>query len=175
MKHQRGSRGPALPDPSSVQINGAAVSRGFSDYDQLIELLRDRIAELGLSFRIVEELAQMGVVSVAKYLSDLRIKRLTVESLMRLASVIGVRPVLVVDEKLLRKMRPFYENRDRVKAHPHRRAPIGDVTMRRMKPVVLAELGRLGARARNEALAPEVRSQLSRQAALARWRKSPPA
>ena len=156
MRLQRGSRGPALPDPSSVQRSTARRSAvAFADYDQLISAIRDRLDVLNISQRILEEIAEIPDGAARKYLSPTRVKRLTIESLLKITSAVGirVRPVLVADEKLLRKMKPLLRA-DAVayKAHPHRRAPIGPATLARMRPAVLSEMGRLGARARNEAI-----------------------
>jgi hypothetical protein len=49
-----------LPDSTdSVQVNGAIVG-SFTDYDGLVEQLRERISALGLSYRVLEEIAGMA-------------------------------------------------------------------------------------------------------------------
>ncbi len=154
---------------STVQVDG--VVGAFSDYDGLIAALRDRIDALNLSHRVLEEIAGFPEGAAGKYLSDLRVKHLSITSLLRITEAVGIRGLFVVDEKLLRQKQRFYESRDASKAHPHRRAPIGAATLRRMRPAVLSELGRAGAAARNAKLSPEARSTLAQMAARARWRK----
>jgi transcriptional regulator with XRE-family HTH domain len=163
-----------LPESNSiVRVDDAAIGQlvgGFSDYDQLIEALRARISEVGLSYRVLEEIAGMAEGQVAKYLSDARVKNLSVSSLLQISEAIGVRGVFISDERLLRKYRPLYEMRDAAKAHAHRRARLGATTLKRVRPVILSELGKKANAARNAKLSPETRRALARAAAMARWR-----
>jgi transcriptional regulator with XRE-family HTH domain len=161
----------ALPDSniSTVQVDGAVVG-SFTDYDSLIEQLRARISAVGLSYATLEDLVGMCDGTLGKYLSDVRVRRLSIESFLKISEAVGVRGVLVTDDTLLRKYRPLYENRDSAKAHPRRRARLGDVTLKRVLPAAAAELGRRGAAARNAALPAEVRRELARAAARARWK-----
>ena len=160
-----------MPDASDRGTHTALAS-GFADYDALVAAIRDRISTLQLSYGLVEDLAEMSNGALSKYLADARIKRLTVESLMRLAAVTGVRCAFVEDPAQLLRMRPHYEVSDRKKAHHHRAAPVSPATVRRMRPAVLAAFAKEGAAARNQKLSPQVRSELARAAALARWRGS---
>jgi hypothetical protein len=89
--------------------------------------------------------------------------------LLSITGALGIRGMLYVDPALVAKMSPRYEMRDGTKAHAHRRAKLGAVTLRRVRPAVLSELGRAGAAARNRKLGPEARRELARLAARARW------
>jgi hypothetical protein len=163
----------------SVEIDGAAIGQlvgGFSDYDSLVEQLRERIGAVGISYRILEEIGGFCEGAVAKYLADARVKNLSIGSLLQIAEAIGVRGILVTDERLLRKMRPLYEARDTKKVHARRRAKLGAVTLKRVRGPVLSELGKQGAAARNRKLGPETRRALAQAAARARWaQRRPPA
>jgi hypothetical protein len=161
---------------STVQIDCATVGEvvGFSDYDGLVEALRERTVVVGLSYRVLEEIAGMPEGGVAKYLSDARVRHFSVDSLLQISGALGIRALFVTDEALLRRMRPMWEKRDELRAHARRRAPSGPRTLRRVRPAVLSELGKAGATARNAKLRPEVRSALAQMAARARWRKRPP-
>jgi transcriptional regulator with XRE-family HTH domain len=152
----------------TVQVDG--VVGGFTDYDSLVAALRARIDALNLSHRVIEELAGMAEGSLAKYLADLRVKHLSITSLLQISEAVGVRGLLVIDEKLLRRMRPHYEQRETRKIHARRHAKLGATTMKRVRPVVLSELGKAGAAARNAKLSAEARSTLASMAARARWR-----
>jgi hypothetical protein len=156
------------------------VAGEFADYDGLIEALRERAAAIGLSYRIVEELAGMAEGAVGKYLSDVRVKRLTIESLVRLGRVLAVRGVLVVDPaalsvrgslvvdpELVAEMAPLWEKRDASKAHARRLAPI---SYRKLKRVA-QELGRRGGEVRMEMMTAAMRRRFARAGARARWRK----
>jgi hypothetical protein len=156
----------------TVQVDGVSIGTavgGFSDYDGLVEALRARVADVGLSYRILEELAGMPEGGVAKYLADVRVRRLSIESLLQITEAIGVRAIFVTDETLLRKMRPLYEKRDDTRVHARRRAPLGPITLRRVMSPVAAEMGKRGAASRNARLGPELRRKLAQAAARARW------
>jgi hypothetical protein len=162
-----------MTGPLGQPIPFGAIVGEFADYDGLVERLRERAASVGLSYRIIEELAEMGEGSLAKYLSDIRVKQFTVGSLVRVAAVMGVRCMFVIDDNLLREMRPFWELRDGKKAHARRRASLGRVTMERLLPVAFSELGKIGAKARNSKLTPHRRKRIAQRAAKARWSKKP--
>jgi hypothetical protein len=160
-------------DSGTVQVDGATVGQlvgGFSDYDALVEQLRARISAVGLSYRVLEEIAGLPEGGAGKYLADARVRHLSVDSLLQIAEVVGIRGIFVTDERLLRKYRPLYEKRDATKAHAHRRAPLGAVTLKRVLPAAAAEMGRRGALARNSKLTPETRRALAQAAARARWK-----
>jgi hypothetical protein len=102
------------------------------------------------------------------------VKNLSVTSLLQISEAVGIRGIFVTDEKLLRKYRPLYENRNERKIHARQRAKLGAATMRRVTPVVLSEIGKRGAAARNAKLTPEVRAELARAAAQCRWNRKRP-
>jgi hypothetical protein len=157
---------------SAVQVDGVVAT--FADYDGLIEALRERAASMGLSYATVDCLCEFAEGGTGKYLSDARARQLTVAPLLKIAEVLAIKGLFVEDAELLRRMKPFYEKRDELKAHARRRAPLGAVTLRRVLPAAAAEMGKRGAIARNSRLAPEVRSALARAAARARWRRCDP-
>ena len=173
MKHQRGSRGPALSDSSSVQIDGAVAS-STGDYDGLIFALRER-PHTPRSF-VFQPVLSLPIADgqTSKYLAGARARQLSVAPLLKLARVLAMKTTLVEDAGLLRRWRPRYEQRQSNKAHnAHRHVELGAATLKRMRGPVLSELGRLGAAARNAKLSPEIRSTLAQMAARARWRKQP--
>jgi hypothetical protein len=166
------------PNPGTmVQVGGKAVGElvgGFTDYDGLVEALRARIDGIGLSHRVLAEIAGLPEGGVGKYLSDARARHFSVVSLLQISETLGIRGLLYIDPELTARMRPRWEKRDALKAHARRRAPLGATTLKRVRPVVLSELGKRGAAARNSKLSPETRSALARAAARARWRRRDP-
>jgi transcriptional regulator with XRE-family HTH domain len=155
------------------QLPAGIVVGSFRDYDGLVDGLRARAASVGLSYELIEDLAEMSSGALSKYLSDLRVKQLTVASLIRITAVMGVRCVFVIDDELLREMRPYWELRDAGKAHARRRASLGRATIERLLPVAFSEFAKLGAAARNAKLTAHGRKRLARRAAKARWSKKP--
>jgi hypothetical protein len=90
----------------SVMIGGNVCGEllaTFANDDDLVEQLRKRMSYIGLSFGVVEELAGMSEGALGKYLSPLRVKRLTIASMMRLCEPLGLCALLVVDPKLVAK------------------------------------------------------------------------
>jgi hypothetical protein len=143
----------------------------FTDYDALIDRLRDRVAEIGLSNRLLDELTGLGEGSTQKYLSGLHIKHLSVVSLFRIASVLGVKSVMIVDPMLVRKMKPLWEERDAKRVRPPGAKRLGPKTVRRMVSLIAAEMGRRGGSAARSWPA-EQRRERARRAAAARWHKT---
>jgi hypothetical protein len=142
----------------------------FSDYDGLIDRLRERAATLGVPYRVLDELTGLGEGGTAKYLADLHLKHLSIRSMLRITSVLGIKAVLVIDEDLVQEMRPLWDFRDVKKAHAKRLAPLGRRTVERVLPEIAREMGRRGGKQRallNEML----RQRLARRAARARWGK----
>jgi hypothetical protein len=141
-----------------------------TDYDSLVAALRERAAAIGLSFAQIDELANLAESGTAKYLSDLRVKTLGLQTFFAITETLGIRAIFVEDERLLEQMRPHWRRRDEGKAH--RASPLakrlGQATIARVLPVIARELGRRGGLRRRELPAAE-RVRLARMAARARW------
>jgi hypothetical protein len=70
---------------------------------------------------------------------------------------------------LERRMKPQWGLRDVRKIHARRLPKLGAVQLRRFLKPVAAELGARGGRARMRTMTPEMRHQLGRAGAQARW------
>jgi hypothetical protein len=139
------------------------------DHDSLVELLRARKEELGLSNEFVDDIGGLAVGHAAKILGPARVKTLGRFSLDVLLEVLACSLVLVADPAKLRRTETRYEGRDQGKVHaPKDRIAKGMID--RVKPVLFSELGRRGADERNRCLAAKHRSRIARKAARARWR-----
>jgi hypothetical protein len=160
--------------PVPVQIDGNVVGTlldVFRDGDELIEQLRRRAARIGASYGIIDEFSGLGEGSTTKYLSAARSRQLTLSSLLKIASVLGLKALFVIDEAQTRKMQRQWTNRDERRVRTQRRVPIGAITVRRFLPVIAAEMGRRGGIATNAKLSPELRSEAARRAVRARWNR----
>jgi hypothetical protein len=98
----------------TVQVNG--VVGAFTDYDGLIEALRERAAEVGLSYAMIDCLSEFSEGSTGKYLSDARVRHLSVASLLKITETLGIRSLLYVDPELTARMQPMWEKRHELKA-----------------------------------------------------------
>jgi hypothetical protein len=144
----------------------------FADYDGLIASLRLRAEALGLSYSTIEALADMADGSLGKYLADLRVKNLSIVSLVAVARALALRGAFIEDQKLLAVMTPLWEKRDDSKAHAKRSARLGPKTMKRVLSEVAAEMGRRGGMSTQRRLTPQQRRTSAQRAAQARWQSA---
>jgi hypothetical protein len=94
-------------DPELVQIGGDDVGK-FEDGDALVDQLHKRAAYIGLSYGVIDELAGFPEGGTRKYLAPLRVRQLTIPSLLRLTEALGLKALLYVDPKLVAKMAPAW-------------------------------------------------------------------
>jgi hypothetical protein len=134
----------------------------FSNYDEMINGLRARAAELNLSGLEADSLAGLPIGYCQKLLGQRQIRRLGAVSLGPFLGALCVKGQFVEDqaalEKLLRQATP--RNPSYVRA-----APSITLTVRFFK-----KIGRKGAQARVDNSTKEQRQQWARKAAIARWR-----
>jgi hypothetical protein len=152
-----------------VEIGDEPIGAFHTD-DELVEHLRARAGQIGLSYNVLDQITGLGEGSVGKYLAPVRARSLTITSMLRIATALGVKPVLVVDPALVAEVSPMWERRNEQKVHrpSHYAKRLGPVTIARVLPQIAAELGRRGGIRRRE-LPAEKRRAFARAAALARW------
>jgi hypothetical protein len=153
------------PDASTANPTAGAV---IACRDDLVELLRARKNELGLSNAWIENALHLGENDLTKTLGPTQSKGLSLLLAIDLAELFGARLVLQIDPELEAKMRLRWEVRDEKNVHPSRR--VSQVILERARPVFFQQLSRLGNEARKAKLPPEARASIARAAALARWR-----
>ena len=161
----------ALPSaglPAGERVLGVA-----RDCNELIEIYRQRKAELQLTDKFFDECSGLARGHIGKLLGRAQIKHLGSASIHALNCSLAVKFIVVVDDETERVMLGKWERRSRpLPRTASREAPLGKVTMKRVRPVVLRELSRLGNAARQKALAPSHRRRIARLAAKARWARS---
>jgi hypothetical protein len=158
------SASPSAGLPAGERVLGVA-----HDCSELIEIYRQRKAELGLTDRFFDESSGLARGHVGKLLGAARVKGLGASSIRDMNSTLALKFIVVVDSEAEEFMRDRWEKRLRPAARASREAPLGKVTMKRVRPVVLRELSRLGNAARQKALAPSHRRRIAQLAAKARW------
>jgi hypothetical protein len=153
------------------QVPAAAIVGEFTNRDDLIEHLRQRAEALGLSNVTLDALGQFPEGYAGKILAPTRMKTLTVGSLLKLTSALGVKGVLVIDDKQVRRMKPRWESesKDGSKVHSRRSPSLGKATLRRVLPAAAAEMGRRGGLAWAARTTPEQRRDMGRRGAAVRW------
>jgi hypothetical protein len=136
--------------------------------DDLIEALRSRKGELGLSNAFVEHELQMAVGGLDKVLGPSQVKGLSLPVALDLLELFGCRLRIEVDPELEARMRDRYEHRDDRAVRPQSR--VSKKLMELALPAFYKRLSKLGNEARKAKLPPEARSKIARAAALSRWR-----
>jgi hypothetical protein len=156
------------------------------DYADLHAALRARAAELGVSREVISDVAGFQNGYAGKILAPLSIKILNGDTAAKLPRNIR-RIGMVILGPLLRVLAVKLHMVEDVEAlaalsgrRPQRRAecvrgsPVLSPDQTAMLRLIMSELGRRGARARNEALTPDKRQRAARRAARARWRRKAP-
>jgi hypothetical protein len=138
----------------------------FSDYDQMITVLRQRAADLNLSGETIDAVSGLPSRYAAKLLGPQMIRRLGATSLGPFFGALAVRGVLLEDRAALARLRS--RTRPRNQSYV-RSAPSIVFTVR-----FFQRIGKKGAQARIDNSTAEQRRKWARHAAIARWRKSNP-
>lgn len=155
----------------------AIIRPGPTFYDDLIEALRKRKDELGLSNEFLDEWSGRAQGYWTHVLGPSRHKALSMSAFSDLAAMFGFRLELVLDMDAVRKMEAHWEKREgnyRSKAYRFVPARLSTTILDRAKPMILGALSKSGAskggKARAAKLSKQRRSQIARKAARARWR-----
>jgi len=138
---------PIVWHPGSMLLTDDEIIGEARDHDELVALLRKRKDALGLSDKVVEEIADMAGSFVSKILAPQPVKTLGRTSLTLLLGALGLKLIVVEDPDQVRRVRRRWTERaeHHVNIAPH--------TLRTARPIVL--------------------SRLARKAALARWARVP--
>jgi hypothetical protein len=144
----------------------ARVICEFSDYDELINGLRRRAAELNLTGADADRISGLPERYSQKLLSPNQIRRLGATSFGPFLGALAVRGVLVEDRTALERLR-------------RQTTPRRNEYVRATPSIVLTvrwfrSIGRKGALARIAKSTKQQRSAWARKAAIARWRKANP-
>jgi hypothetical protein len=140
----------------------------FVEYDDFVEAIRNRVADLGIHGTRFDALAGWAEGYLSKLTCERPARRIGMQSMGPLLSAMGVKLQMVEDPAgtaRLRRLLP--RNPSYVRAMP---AAAGITFTAKM----LSRIRRLGGKARMARLTAKERSALGRKAAAARWRKANP-
>jgi hypothetical protein len=149
-----------MADDESPRIVGE-----FVEYSDFIQVVRDRVAELGIHGTRFDCLAGWAEGYLSKLTCAQPVRRIGMTSMGPLLSAMGVKLQMVEDPAgtaRLRRLSP--RNPSYVRAMPADACIV-------LTPRMLKRIRRLGGQARMVQLTPEQRSELGRKAAAARWKK----
>jgi hypothetical protein len=139
-------------------------------HDDLIEYIRARKEELGLSNAFIEDKCHMAEGHVDKILGPSQVNNLSKFTMDYFLTLFAIELVPRVDEVQAEKMRPMWEGREERNVRvPGRR--LSKAILERARPLFYRQLSVLGNAARKAKLPPEARSRIARAAALRRWQR----
>jgi hypothetical protein len=136
--------------------------------DDLVEVLRARKAQLGLSNAFVEAQLLMSGGGCDKVLGPAQVKGMSVAVMFDLIELFGGRLVFQVDPEIEAKMRPRWEKRE--ERNVRRAKRLSKAVLARAAPLLFAALGKAGGTKRAKSLTAKQRKEIARTAALSRWR-----
>lgn len=111
------------------------------DYDQLINALKARADEIGLSYNLIDELTGLPNGYTGKLFGPSRVKMVGMDSLWLIVEVLAIEVTFAPSLALAQKMAARWERRDELRRRP------GIVRKRfspELKAKVMSEIGRIG-------------------------------
>jgi hypothetical protein len=139
----------------------------FSNYDELLNVLRARRAELNLSGQELDSVSNLPDRYSQKLLGPHQLRRLGATSLGSFFGALALRGVLVEDKAAVERLRRQTTARNLSYVR-------GGATHLTLTTRFMQKIGRLGAQARIDNSTKQQRQEWARQAAIARWRKTNP-
>ena len=140
------------------------VIGAFTDYNEMIAVLRARAAELNLSGPSIDSLSGLPDRYAQKLLGPHQIRRLGLSSLGPFLGALAVRCLIVEDKAALEKLR------GRITPRQVQYVRNGAVHLQ-LTTRFLQKIGRKGGENSRKYLGKRLIKQLARKAAAARWRK----
>jgi hypothetical protein len=135
--------------------------------DDMVEALRARKEQLGLSNAAIEEQLLMAAGTCDKYLGPTRSASLTWRVTEDVMTLFGVELVMRVNPELEAKMLERLERRDERAVRSPKR--ISAKLLELAQPIIQQKLGRAGGLKRAACLPAKQRSRIARAAAISRW------
>jgi hypothetical protein len=136
--------------------------------DDLVDTLRSRKEQLGLSNAFVEAQLQMADGGCDKVLGPSQIKGMSILVMLDMIELFGARLVIQVNAETEAKMQGRWERRNERLTRPHRRFSKELLALARSQ--LFAELGKRGGARRAASLTAKQRSEIARSGAMARHR-----
>jgi hypothetical protein len=136
------------------------VGKVCRNHGEIVDALRARKDELGLSDSFVDDIGGFAHGHVGKIIGPSRLKGLGRSTIDRLLNVLGVSLLVVVDDEKMRQLKKRHERRAGMYVSENGR--VAKLAIKRARPAVLKALGQLGGHARSQALDGKRRSEIAR-------------
>lgn len=156
-----------MSDLPAESLRPLAVASG---YQELLDALRARKAELGLSDAMIDMLSGLAAGHTGKLLGPAQVKILGPVSMGLMLQTLGLVLIVAEDAEQTAKMKRKYARRSegnvRENNHAH---DISIGLLNRAKPVLNKKIGEQLTEARKK-IKPATRRRIARHAAMARWK-----
>jgi hypothetical protein len=136
--------------------------------DELLEALRSRKEQLGLSNAFIEHQLHMANGYCDQLIGPTRRRGMTVAVLLDMVELLGCRLEMPPDAEVEARMQARYERRDAGKVRPPRR--LSERLMEVARKQFYQELSARGNAARRAKISAKARSRIARVAATCRWK-----
>jgi len=142
----------------------------FSDYDSMIEAMRQRLVEINITHTTFERLAGWPAGLCGKVFGDAQVKKLGPRTLAEAFEVLAIKAVIVEDAEAAARMADRWEERVRADYNAVRTASVGKTTINRMLPVISTEMQKRSRETYSSKKNAPMRRRVARTAARARWK-----
>jgi hypothetical protein len=151
----------------SERFSAPRIVATCNDHNGLLEAIRRRIAELGVSYETVNELAGLPGNYLTKIISDPPPKRMSPFAMFLVTQALGLDVQLVENQQLIEKLSKRWTKRKL--RRPTTRVPDNGTHVYKYEvtPDLMRRRGRLGGYARAQYLSRERLSEIGRAAAMA--------
>jgi hypothetical protein len=152
---------------------GSKFEVSMSEYviqnrEDLIEALRSRKEQLGLSNAFVEAQLHMADGGCDKVLGPSQVKGMSSTVLLDMIELLGAQLVIRIDAETEARMQKRWERRNEARVRPHRR--LSKELLELARAQIFKELSARGNEARRAKVSSKARSRIARSAALCRWK-----
>jgi hypothetical protein len=151
------------------RLSAPHVVATVSDHNQLLEAIRRRIQELGLSYEVVNDLAGLQENYLTKVISNPPPKRMSPFTQFLILQALGLRIKQEEDPELIEKLRGRWTKRKLTKTK--KILPADSMHKMEIPIDTLRRRARAGGYARARCVSSERLSEIGRAAAMARWSK----
>ena len=143
------------------------TSRVVSHYGELINAIKGRVDEFGITYAVVDDLAGLQDNYFAKLVTTPPMKRMSIFTLFLVLQALGLKMTLNEDAEALERIKARLIKRKHRKAFRMRAAP----RMLQFGPDQLKQMRSRGGSNRAARMTPAERAASARHAATVRWRK----
>jgi hypothetical protein len=147
------------------------IERQARHFPELLQAIRERIAELGITLSTVDEIVGLPSNYAAKLMCDPPMRRASPFTLFLIIEGLGLKMFLREDAETLSRVQTRLEQSKRSKPRAIRAVSTNKIVRIHLTPDFMKQIQRKGGYARAQRMTPAQRSKAARRAVRARWEK----